>query len=282
MGGAADLPDHDDALPDPGGRSGEKPAEEAAGIFAFPRGAAAGVFFHELFEQIEFRGGEGPELEALVSRKLRQHGFGPEWQAVVSSLVRKVLGTALDTESGSFTLNTIGKTERLTELEFYFPLAPITPERLSEVLSRCGAPGFSTGSARSIEEFRFEPAAGFMRGFIDLVFRNGERYYIIDWKSNHLGNRIEDYGPEALAAAMGEHAYPLQYTLYTMALHQYLRRRVPGYDYDRHFGGIFYLFLRGVDPAAGPGFGVFRDRPRAETIEGLCRELIPRVVSRKS
>jgi exodeoxyribonuclease V beta subunit len=59
-----------------------------------------------------------------------------------------------------------------------------------------------------------------------------------------------------------------------LALNQYLRVRVKGYDYDRHFGGVFYVFLRGVDPGRGSGFGIYRDKPRRDLIEALSEELI--------
>jgi exodeoxyribonuclease V beta subunit len=115
-----------------------------------------------------------------------------------------------------------------------------------------------------------------MRGFIDLVFEHGGRYYLIDWKSNHLGSRPEDYGQEALGAAMRDDLYILQYHLYAVALHEYLKNRVKDYDYDRHFGGTFYVFLRGVDPAMGPDYGIFRDRPARGLIEALSEGLVAR------
>lgn len=120
-----------------------------------------------------------------------------------------------------------------------------------------------------------------MKGFIDLVFEHGGRFYLVDWKSNHLGARAEDYGAEALAAVMGEDLYVLQYHLYAVALHEYLKGRVRGYDYDRHFGGVFYVFLRGVDPALGPGFGIFRDRPDRRLVETLAEGLVARPCGRE-
>ena len=66
---------------------------------------------------------------------------------------------------------------------------------------------------------------------------------------------------------MAEHRYDLQYQLYTLALHRYLRHRLPDYDYRRHFGGVIYLFLRGVD-AAHPGNGIFTCLPEFELVEG--------------
>ncbi len=85
---------------------------------------------------------------------------------------------------------------------------------------------------------------------------------------------MEDYGLESLAKAMEENLYTLQYTLYTLALNRYLKLRAQGYDYDRNFGGVFYVFLRGVDPEKGPEFGVYRDKPRRDLIEALNEELI--------
>ncbi len=121
----------------------------------------------------------------------------------------------------------------------------------------------------------FAPVRGMLLGFIDLIFEHDGRYYIVDWKSNHLGNAPSDYGPAALKHEMEENFYPLQYLLYTVALDNYLRLRVPNYDYDRHFGGIFYLFLRGVD---GTGHGVFADRPPKEFITELAAVLLPETV----
>jgi exodeoxyribonuclease V beta subunit len=113
-----------------------------------------------------------------------------------------------------------------------------------------------------------------MHGFIDLVFQHEGRFYLVDWKSNVLGPGIADYAPASLRQAMTEHFYILQSRLYTVALHQYLTLRLPDYQYENHFGGIYYLFIRGMDPAYGPAYGVYEDRPAASLIDTLCRTLI--------
>jgi exodeoxyribonuclease V beta subunit len=113
-----------------------------------------------------------------------------------------------------------------------------------------------------------------MKGFMDLVFRHDGRFYLIDWKSNFLGASLDDYKAGALTKTMEEEFYILQYHLYVVAVDRYLRMRLPGYDYDTHFGGVFYIFLRGVDPAAGKDTGIYRDRPEKKTIEFLCDKLI--------
>jgi len=68
--------------------------------------------------------------------------------------------------------------------------------------------------------------------------------------------------------------YILQYQLYCVALHQYLRHRLEGYSYDEHFGGVFYVYLRGVDPSKGAEYGIFRDRPDEENLVRLSEALI--------
>ena len=100
------------------------------------------------------------------------------------------------------------------------------------------------------------------------------RYFLVDWKSNHLGNRVEAYNQKALAKAMGESSYFLQYMLYTVALDQYLRLRLPGYHYEEHFGAVYYVFVRGVEPGKGPEFGVFRDRPARRLVERFSKRLM--------
>jgi exodeoxyribonuclease V beta subunit len=126
-----------------------------------------------------------------------------------------------------------------------------------------------------IERLHFAPTRGFMKGFIDLVFEHRGRYYLIDWKSNRLGAVPEDYHHRRLGPAMGSHRYDLQYHLYTVALHQYLRRRVPGYDYTRDFGGACYVFLRGVSRNHGSDYGLFCDRPEPRLVQALGEALIP-------
>ena len=90
----------------------------------------------------------------------------------------------------------------------------------------------------------------------------------MDWKSNSLGNRVEDYGAAAMQNEVTERGYDLQYYIYTVALDKYLRRRLANYDYEKHFGGIRYIFLRGL-AVEKPELGIFCDRPAAGKIAAL-------------
>jgi exodeoxyribonuclease V beta subunit len=109
---------------------------------------------------------------------------------------------------------------------------------------------------------------GVLKGYIDLVFEYQGRFYLADYKSNWLGHGPADYARPALWAAIAEHRYDLQYLVYTVALHRYLRQRLPDYDYARHFGGVYYLFLRGMAPDHGTA-GIWYDCPAPERVAAL-------------
>lgn len=117
------------------------------------------------------------------------------------------------------------------------------------------------------EPLQFEQIQGMVRGSIDLVFRHNGKYYLVDYKSNFLGSILADYNQEALKKEMLHSHYDWQYLIYTLALHRYLQSVVPHYDYARDFGGVFYLFLRGMN--GEPQSGVFYDRPSVELITEL-------------
>ncbi len=263
-GAPVDLPDHDVEVP---GASGEEPGP-GEGFLGFPRGARTGICLHEILEHLDYAGETGRAPETLVEERLRAHGFGPEWTGPAADAVRRVLATEL---VPGVPLSALRSRDRLHEVEFTYPIGTaITARGLAE---RLGDPSLAAllgePPDRHLGRLVFAPTRGYLRGFVDLVFRHGGRYHLVDWKTNHLGDRIGDYGPRALARVMAEELYVLQYHLYALALHLHLASRVPGYDYDRHFGGVHYVFLRGLDPAR-PGHGVFRDRPPRKRIEALA------------
>jgi len=252
----------------------ERPREPASGIFAFPKGARAGTCLHDILEHLDFtkKGKDG--TRNLITKKLGAYGFENKWVDTIEEMVQKVLSTPLDPRDTALRLQEIGLTDRLNELEFSFPLKKIAPDVLKKLFSDNGAPELPDDLPETMKRLHFSPVRGFIKGFMDLVFFWKGRFYLVDWKSNHLGDRIEDYGPDGLKEAMKEGNYYLQYHLYTLALDQYLRLRLPGYRYENAFGGVYYIFLRGVDPEMGPYFGIFRHRPAIELIAEMREALI--------
>lgn len=267
---STDTPDHDQVA----WREEPVLAEEPFSIFSFPKGTKAGSLLHEIFESLDFTETDPMAAKQLVDRKLREYGLGKEWQETVWQMIARVLAVPLGPRGNGVTLSRVARKDRLNELEFYFPLQAVAPQKLSKVFTEHGGPAISAAFPRRIEALNFQPARGFMKGYMDLVFQLNGRFYLVDWKSNFLGSRVEDYGRARMAREMEENFYCLQADLYALALHQYLKKRLPGYRYGEHFGGVFYIFLRGVDPRAGDEFGVYSALPGEGLVEALSQNLI--------
>ena len=126
-----------------------------------------------------------------------------------------------------------------------------------------------------LPEVTVEDINGLLTGFIDLIFKADGRYYVADYKSNYINDDIADYDSSSIRANMINHHYYIQYILYTLALHRYLKLHMPDYDYDRDVGGIAYLYLRGMKAPSSyegkryRGYGVFANRITSEYIEKL-------------
>lgn len=242
-------------------------------IFGFPRGAKTGLFFHELLEKMNFARLDQGQIQSDTAQLLEKYGFGEQWLPVITKQIEVLLKTQFLSPEGSFTLNDLATGSWLVEMEFFFPLRFIRSEQLVGLLQKRA--GFKTDlDVNSLAaKLGFKPVQGMVRGFIDLIFRHNGRYYLLDWKSNHLGYKVEDYQTEAVLREMEHHLYPLQYLLYTVALHHYLKLRLRDYDYDQHFGGVIYLFLRGVS-VEDNRCGLYQDRPSRQLIEALSALLV--------
>jgi exodeoxyribonuclease V beta subunit len=167
-----------------------------------------------------------------------------------------------------FKLCGLSRDRRINEMEFYYPVEKLTPKILQEAFSKKGLwPGFYP------DDFRFSPVQGFMRGFIDMVFFDRGRYFIVDWKSNFLGSSVEEYSREAVIKAMVHHQYFVQYHIYAVALHRFLSSRLAGYEFEKNFGGVYYLFIRGIDPVKQAGNGIFFHRPDGSVIRKLNEQI---------
>jgi exodeoxyribonuclease V beta subunit len=178
-------------------------------------------------------------------------------------LLADVVATPLD-DSG-LRLQAVARQHRLDELEFALPMAALSPAQLAAAIG--AGQGADGRLAERVAALGFAAARGFMKGYIDLAFAHEGRWFIVDYKSNWLGDDLDAYAPAALAGAMAEACYDLQALLYTVALVRGLRLRQPGFDYECHFGGVRYLFVRGMAPATAARRGVHAWRPSAALVE---------------
>jgi exodeoxyribonuclease V beta subunit len=228
----------------------------------FPKGAGSGDFFHAVFEDLDFI--EPSSIEKLVKEKLAKFGFTDEsLETPAAAAVKDVLGTSLGTKTGEkFCLKDIHMDQRFTELEFFFNIRSFNIPGISALFAREPQGNAYAKKLLTLGSGGFK---GFIKGFIDLVIRHQGKWYIIDYKSNFLGETYGDYGQTAMKEAMESHHYILQYWVYLTALHRYLTLRLKGYSYEKDFGGVFYLFIRGMHPIHP--YGIFYHRPPKEFLD---------------
>lgn len=252
----------DEVVTEAAALASEQPEEAPQpSIFTFPKGARPGTLLHSLFETIDFQSAAGEPLAEHIASLLLQDGFDESWAPVLQQQVEAVLDTPLETGFGEpVRLRDLAPERKQVELEFFLPMGRVTAPALTALCQQ------HDPLSRGNKPLGFATVQGMLKGFIDLVFEWQGRWYLLDYKSNHLGMSPADYSRPALEQAMAEHRYDLQYQLYSLALHRLLALRLPGYDFEQHFGGVFYLFLRGM-----PQGGIFHTRPSRELVLGLDR-----------
>ncbi|MCZ7559075.1 MAG: UvrD-helicase domain-containing protein [Burkholderiaceae bacterium] len=265
---AVERPDHDQQpLPTEPLAAADEPAEaataaEASIRFRFPAGSQAGTCLHGMLEDARF---DAPFDHAAIADRLARGGYRRFDPAEVAQWLGQVLATPLRAAQGEILrLPEVPASRQVRELDFLLAAHAVSDRVLIDAVGAEFGFDATTGSARW---------SGFLRGFIDLVFEHRGRYYLLDWKSNHLGASAACYAAAPLAGAMRANAYPLQACLYALALHRWLRRRLRGYDYERHCGGALYVFLRGagLDVPGTEGAGVHALRPSARLVDTLDR-----------
>lgn len=244
---ASDLIINDEAIP-------------YSSIFQFPRGARPGTFLHTLFESVDFtKDMYSDEQQKIITHLLAVENYDQNWLPVLQELLTNVLTTYLNDDQ--ICLAETDSMSRLTEMEFVMPIKALASGAVNLLIKKHDFLSAQAG------DLNFETASGMLKGFIDLLFCWQGRYFVLDWKSNYLGDSPVDYNEQALNLAMIEHRYDFQYQIYTLALHRFLKQRLPDYDPQRHLGGVFYLFIRGIEP--GTKQGIFFTQPSIELIDGL-------------
>ncbi len=274
---------HDDA---------DDPVADApeAGIFAFAAGARAGTCLHEVLQFADFSAPDAyrdPESEAAarVARTLRLHGLHtarphrrplPDPARVVCEMVARL--AAVEIHGLGFSLRDVDTDPRVrdTEWQFHVPRSAETPARIADVVEAHGDDDLRA-YAPALRRLASADAEDLFTGIADLVVQHpapasdddpGGPFYVLDWKSNHLGPTAAHYGADAVGRAMRAHHYLLQAHLYVVGLHRHLRARLgEAYDYDRHVGGVAYVFLRGVAEDGRTGF--WTSRPPRALVEAL-------------
>jgi exodeoxyribonuclease V beta subunit len=255
-GAHAETPDHDSntvsALP-------TKTDDE------FPRGATAGTTLHEIYENLDFTKPISEQAEVIAST-LNKWGFEAKHEVSASLLMENSLQAEI---FEGFSLQQLSKENRLDEMEFYLPLELLQIDDLKQILFK-HLPQEDQHLRNAVNTLNFEQVEGYLKGFIDLIFKHDDKFYIVDYKSNSL----TDYAPENLMPTMADSHYYLQALIYSVALHRYLKKRVADYQWDTHIGGAYYLFIRGMVGSKSYKSGINRggvhfNKPSIELITAL-------------
>jgi len=210
-------------------------------ILRFPRGKHEGTFLHKVLEHADLSQEETwPHLVKNTLKEFsrflnldRAQVSAEKAQEMVLGMVKNIAECHLPQ---GFQLKEIERSCQLAELEFYLPAQNVSAQKLYELLLRHGV---------QIPKYQFEVLDGYLKGFIDLVFEHEGRWYVLDWKSNYLGDTPQQYAADSLQREMDKHGYVLQATLYSLALHRLLKQRLTDYAPNKHLGGAIYIFLRG-------------------------------------
>ncbi|MCI6590532.1 MAG: UvrD-helicase domain-containing protein [Lentisphaeraceae bacterium] len=250
-------------------------------IFSLAGGAKTGTCWHAILERLPFDASD-EDLSAAVTSALRLYGLeaeNPDRRAQESQLLVEMFRRTLDTplvapDGETFSLRQVSMAERLSEWAFDFSsaqaatttraIAAAAQESWADQADKALFLQVMRGWARPIPK-------GLLKGFIDLIFCHNGYYYVVDWKSNSLGKRREDFDTPGITEEMASAGYFFQYLLYAAVLHRFLKETLgPDYSWERNFGGIRYVFLRGI--AAGGAAPIFADRPSAALLDrvGAC------------
>ena len=239
-------------------------AEDPRLLALYPlRGPRFGDAVHQVLELAQ-PGPVWPGQRSLLQSRLAAQAIAPGKLAedeVLERVGRMIDRTRQADLGAGLRLVDIDASQRVVEFEFQFPVQRVSLARLRRLCTRHGQ---ATAIPASLGQTTLN---GMLTGFADLIVRQDDRFHVLDYKTNWLGARLDDYRGDSLDAAMAEHHYPLQALLYTVALHRYLRQRMDGYTAEQHLGDSCYLFVRAVGMA--PGLGVWRRRWPAALIAAL-------------
>ncbi len=217
--------------------------------FSLKKGATTGNLLHDILERTDFI---NPQWHRAMQYPLVRYNEVVDvmQQDELIAWLESCLATELQE---GLQLNQLSWSHTLRETEFYFPMENVNPQDLNRLLIKHREQRGVTAEQISANLLGSQHLKGMMHGFIDLIFQHQGKYYLLDYKSTHLGHHFDDYKPEVLLNSIVDNFYDLQYLIYSLALHRYLSSRLADYKPAKHFGGVYYLYLRGMQPKSDTG-----------------------------
>lgn len=227
--------------------------------FQLAKGAHSGNLLHDILEHSNFKSSSDADNNLLESIKWPLVKYGElasgfteiDLVAWFDDIINTPLSVNIH-DADNFCLGALPMQNTLRESEFYFPMENANVVALEKLLTdhrntnRADKSRENQDIVSSVRLPHYKSLKGMMHGFIDLVFEQNGKYYVCDYKSSHLGDHFSDYNQEALRLNIENNYYDLQYLIYSLALHRHLKQNLPDYDITQHFGGVYYLYLRGM------------------------------------
>lgn len=267
--------------------------------FTFVKGANAGTFLHEIFEKIDFNNKsqwsqiidraissyqlplvyssaetqsrrlqakkqEQGDSASLNTDSLDSDSIDASKHAALIGWIEEVLHTPL--LASDQPLRSIDASQRFAELEFNMGLSERFKAQDINRLFQQYLPNETDKHVNLVPQNKAH-LYRYLRGEIDLVYEHAGKYYVVDYKSNFLGNSLSDYDETTLKQAMSKAGYWLQAAIYQVALHRFLSMRINDYagNEDKYLGAVEYVFLRGV---YNPASQLAIEAEEANTLDG--------------
>jgi len=243
-------------------------ADLSPSMHNLPKGALYGTMLHEMLEDCAALGfaevvANQAARQKIISDHLQPLELG-DWVTAVDAWLVKFIAMPwrLDSVAASpLELQNLNAEQLLVEMEFLIATHQVDVVAMDKLVCQ------HTWQQQARPQADAQQLHGMLKGYIDLLVEHQGQYFVVDWKSNYLGEDASAYTHGALRDALLHKRYDMQYVLYILALHRLLKSRLPNYEYDLHVGGAVYVFLRGTDNPETQG--LLMDKPPQALIEGL-------------
>ncbi|WP_367680143.1 3'-5' exonuclease [Buchnera aphidicola] len=210
--------------------------ENTLNPYSFPRGRGFGSMLHKILKKCKF---SYKIEEKYIEKEIKSVKLNKEWIPIVKNWIYQIFHKNIN--KNNLLLSNLKKNEYIKELKFYFPIKKIINEhKFNEIIKFCSLKN------QKIPFFNFKNKKGILTGFVDLVIFSNKKYYILEYKSNWLGNDNTFYSKKNIKKEIIKHRYDIQSLLYIIAVNRYLSNKIKKYDFNKNFGGFYFLFIRGM------------------------------------
>ncbi|XBC39630.1 MAG: exodeoxyribonuclease V subunit beta [Buchnera aphidicola (Chaetogeoica yunlongensis)] len=224
----------------------------------FPKGKKYGILIHRILKNTPFN--KNIESKWLFN-ELIKYNLDTKWIKKLQVWINTIFCTTLN-ESSNLKLCELNSKKYIKELKFSLPIKKITKTQLIQILN------IKKNNIHILDNTKFYPIQGILTGIIDLIFFWKGKYFLLDYKTNWLGSSNQDYSKNTIHQIIKQYHYDFQYQLYSLALNRYLTQKVKNYNFSKHFGGIYILFLRAINENKSKN-GIFYTLPNINIIKQL-------------